>query len=280
MRRAGRRLDLPHRADFGEFPSAAVFQVGLDGGEPAAPLKVLAGLNSGEKMLERLGGNLWIGDANSAARACASTTPPPRTSCWATALQDRGRAVDLHPPALEPGPHAHVRSAPALPRWSSRTQKNAARLATVGGAPVEEGPAGLDRAPRRSPAGRARSARCVGEPAAPTRLLRDDHRLRHRRRQRGDPGRLPAGRRRRARQHRRQAVLVRRPRLRAAPLRPRRRWTCSTPTTASACWRSGPSSPRIPRSSAPTRTRWWSARTDAATSRCSAPPRCRCGPGR
>ncbi|MCY1069624.1 hypothetical protein OV090_33090 [Nannocystis sp. RBIL2] len=51
----------------GEFPSAAVFQVGLDGGEPAAPIKVLAGLNSGEKMLERLGGNLWIGDANSAA---------------------------------------------------------------------------------------------------------------------------------------------------------------------------------------------------------------------
>ncbi|PCC67558.1 hypothetical protein SAMN02745121_02195 [Nannocystis exedens] len=50
----------------GEFPAAAVFHVGLDGGEPAAPVKVMEGLNSGEKMLERVGGFLWIGDADPA----------------------------------------------------------------------------------------------------------------------------------------------------------------------------------------------------------------------
>ncbi|WAS97562.1 hypothetical protein [Nannocystis punicea] len=50
----------------GEFPAAAVFQVGLDGGEPAAPVKVVEGLQSGEKMLEQLDGRLWIGDADPA----------------------------------------------------------------------------------------------------------------------------------------------------------------------------------------------------------------------
>lgn len=48
----------------GEFPSAAVFQVGLDGGEPTAPTKLVAGLHSGDRMLEQLGGQLWVGDAN------------------------------------------------------------------------------------------------------------------------------------------------------------------------------------------------------------------------
>lgn len=51
----------------GDYPAAAVFQVGLDGGEPTAPVKVVAGLNSGDRMLERIGGTLWIGDANGAA---------------------------------------------------------------------------------------------------------------------------------------------------------------------------------------------------------------------
>lgn len=50
----------------GEFPSAAVFQVGLDSAEPAEPVKLFGGLNSGDRMLEQLNGWLWFGDANPA----------------------------------------------------------------------------------------------------------------------------------------------------------------------------------------------------------------------
>jgi hypothetical protein len=48
----------------GEFPRAAVFHVGLDGREPTAPVRLVEGLTSGDRMLEQLGGKLWIGDAD------------------------------------------------------------------------------------------------------------------------------------------------------------------------------------------------------------------------
>lgn len=48
----------------GEFPNAAVFHVGLDGREPTAPVRLVEGLTSGDRMLERLGDQLWIGDAD------------------------------------------------------------------------------------------------------------------------------------------------------------------------------------------------------------------------
>lgn len=48
----------------GDFPGAAVFHVGLDGGEPATPVKFVSGLVSGDRMLEQLDGSLWVGDAN------------------------------------------------------------------------------------------------------------------------------------------------------------------------------------------------------------------------
>lgn len=48
----------------GDFPGSAVFHVGLDGGAPATPVKLIEGLVSGDRMLERLGTTLWVGDAN------------------------------------------------------------------------------------------------------------------------------------------------------------------------------------------------------------------------
>lgn len=48
----------------GDFPNAAVFHVGLDGGAPTVPARFVESLVAGERMLERLGGWLWVGDAD------------------------------------------------------------------------------------------------------------------------------------------------------------------------------------------------------------------------
>jgi len=83
----------------GEFPAAAVFQVGLDGAEPAEPVKRLGGLNSGDRMLEQLGGKLWIGDANPA---------DPRVRVWdiasASELVSDGLKTAVPPWAFIPLP--------------------------------------------------------------------------------------------------------------------------------------------------------------------------------
>lgn len=46
------------------YASATVYQVGLDGGAPQTPVKLVEGLGVGDRMLEQLGGFLWVGDAN------------------------------------------------------------------------------------------------------------------------------------------------------------------------------------------------------------------------
>ncbi len=57
----------------GEFPAQAVFHVGLDDAAPETPVKVIEGLSSGDRMLERLGDTLWVGDAAADA---------PRVRAW------------------------------------------------------------------------------------------------------------------------------------------------------------------------------------------------------
>lgn len=50
----------------GDFPGAAVFHVGLDGAAPTEPVKLVAGLTSRERTIERIGDTLWVGDASPA----------------------------------------------------------------------------------------------------------------------------------------------------------------------------------------------------------------------
>lgn len=57
----------------GEYPAQAVFHVGLGDAAPQTPVKIIAGLSSGDRMLERLGDTLWVGDAAADA---------PRVRAW------------------------------------------------------------------------------------------------------------------------------------------------------------------------------------------------------
>lgn len=47
-----------------QYASVTVFHVGLDGGAPEAPVALVGGLGVGDRMLEQLGGLLWVGDAD------------------------------------------------------------------------------------------------------------------------------------------------------------------------------------------------------------------------
>lgn len=47
----------------GDYPAAAVFHVGLDDQPPAAAQKLVAELVARDKVLERVGASLWVGDA-------------------------------------------------------------------------------------------------------------------------------------------------------------------------------------------------------------------------
>lgn len=64
----------------GDFPAAAVFQFGLDGQPPAAAQKVIPELVARDRALERIGGQLWVGDATMndtrLRRFDISQTPP------------------------------------------------------------------------------------------------------------------------------------------------------------------------------------------------------------
>jgi hypothetical protein len=51
----------------GDYPGAAVYRIGLDGGAPQVPEKIISGVASSEKLLERVGGVLWVGDASPSA---------------------------------------------------------------------------------------------------------------------------------------------------------------------------------------------------------------------
>ncbi|MEZ4454100.1 MAG: hypothetical protein R3B09_31890 [Nannocystaceae bacterium] len=48
----------------GDYPGAAVWRIGLDGGAPTTPEKLIVGVASSEKLLERIGDTLWVGDAS------------------------------------------------------------------------------------------------------------------------------------------------------------------------------------------------------------------------
>lgn len=64
----------------GDWPASAVFRVGLDGAAPQTPEKLVSGLTSGDRMLEVLGGFLYVGDANPAdprVRVWDLTQAPP-----------------------------------------------------------------------------------------------------------------------------------------------------------------------------------------------------------
>ncbi|MCB9701565.1 MAG: hypothetical protein H6711_06730 [Myxococcales bacterium] len=54
-------------ASDGEWPAAAVFRAGLDGRAPTAPEKVISGIATHEKVLERIGDRLWVGDTTPGA---------------------------------------------------------------------------------------------------------------------------------------------------------------------------------------------------------------------
>lgn len=61
-----------------DYTAVTVVHVGLDGGEPAAPVTIVETKGVGDRMLEQLGGTLWIGDqAASRLRAWDLTATPP-----------------------------------------------------------------------------------------------------------------------------------------------------------------------------------------------------------
>lgn len=61
-----------------DYTSVAVVHVGLDGGEPAAPVTIATTPGVGGGMLERLGGTLWLGDRDGARlRAFDLAQSPP-----------------------------------------------------------------------------------------------------------------------------------------------------------------------------------------------------------
>jgi hypothetical protein len=72
----------------GDYPSAAVFHVGLDGQPPAAPQKVLSKLVARDRAIERIGTQLWVGDATMndtrLRRLDISQTPPVEQAPLAT----------------------------------------------------------------------------------------------------------------------------------------------------------------------------------------------------
>lgn len=51
----------------GDYPAAAVYHVGLDGRAPAEPVKLVAGVTSRERTIERIDDVLWFGDASPVA---------------------------------------------------------------------------------------------------------------------------------------------------------------------------------------------------------------------
>ena len=52
----------------GDYPAVAIWRIGLDGAAPAVPEKIISGVAASEKLLERIGDQLWVGDT-SAGRA-------------------------------------------------------------------------------------------------------------------------------------------------------------------------------------------------------------------
>lgn len=83
------------------FASVAVYHVGLDGGAPQTPTVLVDGLGVGDRMLEQLGGLLWVGDA---------TADAPRLRVWDLAaappkeLEDGDLRTDTPPWTFLPLP--------------------------------------------------------------------------------------------------------------------------------------------------------------------------------
>jgi len=48
----------------GDYPAAAVYRVGIDGAAPTTPEKLISGIATRERSLERMGQELWVGDAS------------------------------------------------------------------------------------------------------------------------------------------------------------------------------------------------------------------------